>query len=358
MKKPLLLLASLALMAYWGYQKWIEIPTYQVKSYVFGTLVDISIIGVERNRARQLADQVLSDFQGLHQRLHAWKPISENQLSALQALNQAISQQEAVTVASDLVKMLHETMLLSQQSQGLFNPAIGQLIQTWGFHRDAYTPVDISEDMIHVLTQANPVMADIVIDGQTVTSKNNHVSLDFGGYAKGYALDLAATYLRKNQVKHALINIGGNIIALGENKGRPWRVGIQHPRKPEALATVALADGWAIGTSGDYQRYFEKDGRRYCHLINPKTGYPVLHTQAVTVLISPRKSDAIQAGVLSDVASKPIFIAEKGNKAKLAKQLGVTHYLVVDAAGVIKVSEAMQNHLNWIMPNEKFETLH
>ena len=84
-----------------------------------------------------------------------------------------------------------------------------------------------------------------------------------------------------------LINIGGNIIALGQHGNKPWRVGIQHPRLPTAIATLDLPDGWAIGTSGDYQRYFMLNGNRYCHIIDPRTGYPSQHTQEVTVLVPP-----------------------------------------------------------------------
>ena len=98
------------------------------------------------------------------------------------------------------------------------------------------------------------------------------VKLDLGGYAKGYALDRAAEILKSQGIHNALINIGGNVLALGTHGTRPWRVGIQHPRKPGPLATLELRDGEAIGTSGDYQRYFELDGKRYCHLIDPRTG--------------------------------------------------------------------------------------
>jgi thiamine biosynthesis lipoprotein len=98
------------------------------------------------------------------------------------------------------------------------------------------------------------------------------VALDFGGYLKGVALDRAADILRSQGVRNALINIGGNILALGYKEGRKWRVGIQHPRRAGALATVELNDGEAIGTSGDYQRYFELDGKRYPHLLDPRTG--------------------------------------------------------------------------------------
>lgn len=355
MKKPFLILACIAIGSFYAYKHWLQTPYYHAKSYVFGTLVDITIIGEKDAHARALANHILSDFQSLHNRLHAWKPMAENQPSELQILNTGFAQNTAVNVSVDMTKMLQEIMKLSKQSEGFFNPAIGGLINLWGFQRDAFSAIAIMPDKINALVKANPSMADIQISANTISSKNKAVQLDFGGYAKGYALDRAAAYLTAQQVKHALINIGGNIIALGDHDGQPWRVGIQHPRRPEALATIALQDGWAIGTSGDYQRYFELDGKRYCHLINPKTGYPVQHTQAVTVLIPPQAPQQIQAGVLSDVLSKPIFIADFAHKVEMAKRLKVSHYLVVDKNGTLYASPAMQAQLAWKQDNATFK---
>lgn len=357
MKKPLILLTVLSVFVFVAYQKWLQVPFYHVQSYVFGTLIDISIVGEENTLAEQHANHILQGFQSLHERLHAWKPISENQPSELQLLNQAFSEHKSLHVAPDLSQMLANIEVLSKQSDGLFNPAIGQLIHMWGFQRDAFSPVTIQPERIVALVKLHPSMADIQIKDNVVKSENPAVALDFGGYAKGYALDLAVHYLKSQHVKNALINIGGNVVAIGENQGRPWRVGIQHPRKPEALATIDLLDGWAIGTSGDYQRYFELNGQRYCHLINPNTGYPVQHTQAVTVLVPPLAEGTTQAGVLSDVASKPIFIAPLADKANIAQKMGIDHYLIIDQAGQIYVSNALLKRLNWMTPDVKFDTL-
>jgi thiamine biosynthesis lipoprotein len=324
-------------------------PLYQSQSYVFGTLVDVSIYGESEPRARELAGHVLDEFQGLHNRLHAWQTGSE-----LNQLNQAFAEgSKPVPVSAELAHILNNATALSVQSNGLFNPAIGGLIKTWGFQRDEFTPVKIDEAAIAKLTKAAPKMTDIVIYQNTAYSKNPAVKLDLGGYAKGYALDRAAAYLRGQGVKNALINIGGNIIALGKHGDNPWRVGIQHPRKPGPMATLDLPDGWAIGTSGDYQRYFELDGRRYCHIIDPRTGYPAQGTQAVTILVPPGE----HAGTLSDVASKPIFISPQQYRAKAAQAMGIKDVLVIDAQGKISVSADMAKRLQWTEKNVSPEKL-
>jgi thiamine biosynthesis lipoprotein len=345
-----LIVIAIFAMAIAGISVLKQEPLYHTQSYVFGTLVDISIYGEPEERAKQLSNQVLQDFQNLHNQLHAWKPASSNQPSELGTLNTAFANgNKPINISPQLATMLIDATDLSVKSQGLFNPAIGHLVSSWGFQRDEFTAVNIDDAKIQALVKANPRMTDIVVKDNTAYSTNTNVKLDLGGYAKGYALDKAAEYLRNQQVKNALVNIGGNIIALGQHGNQPWRVGIQHPRKPAAIATLDLADGWAIGTSGDYQRYFTLNGKRYCHIIDPSSGYPVQHTQSVTVLIPPQKN----AGVFSDVASKPIFIAVAEDKARTAAMLDIQYFMVIDQQSNIVVSNGLAHKLEWLDPELK-----
>ena len=317
-------------------------PLYQSQSYVFGTLVDISIYGEEASRAADLTAVIQQDFQRLHHKLHAW-----NEDSDLSRLNRAFASGESVPIDPELAQLIRHAQQFSAQSDGLFNPAIGLLIGHWGFQRDMFKPVDIDHATIEKLVATNPQMQDIILhesaSGIEASSRNPAVRLDFGGYAKGYALDRAAAYLKAQGANNALINIGGNVIALGSHGERNWHVGIQHPRKPGAIASLDLEDGWAIGTSGDYQRYFELEGKRYCHVLDPRNGFPAQHTQAVTVLLPPGEL----SGTLSDVVSKPIFISNDGQRSAMAKKLGVENFMVIDDAGNIAASPAMQQRLKW-----------
>lgn len=176
--------------------------------------------------------------------------------------------------------------------------------------------------------------------GELVRSNNKTVQIDLGGYAKGYALDRAVEILKKIGVKNALINIGGNIMAMGAHGGRAWRVGIQNPRKPGPLATLELHDGEAIGTSGDYQRYFELNGKRYCHLIDPRTGQPAQGVQAVTIL-----THGVHAGVWSDAASKPLFISGTQGWREAARKMLLDEALPVDGDGKVHLTAAMEKRL-------------
>lgn len=315
-----------------------EPPVHREQSFVFGTMVEVTISGEEEARARELAGRVLADFDYLHRTLHAWEP------GALSRMNAVFAQSPSKAAAvPGLVPIIQDAARLSEMSGGLFNPAIGRLIKLWGFQGDEFTPQLPDPGEIGALVQANPRMADIVFEGIQFYSKNPAVQLDLGGYAKGYALDLAAEYLRAQGVKGALINIGGNIIAVGSRGGQPWRVGVQHPRKAAAIVSLELHDGEAIGTSGDYQRYFELGGKRYCHIIDPRTGYPAQGVQAVTVLIPRGKN----AGTLSDVASKPAFIAGVKGWRAAAQAMGAESAMLIDKRGEVYLTAAMKKRLEF-----------
>lgn len=316
---------------------------YSQEAYVFGTRVEALVYGENEDTARAAVGEVLREFDRLHRTYHAWQP------SELTALNAAIARgDKAIPVSDELAAMVRESAELAAKSDQLFNPALGRLIALWGFHNDEFKPVLPDALALKSLIQAAPSMLDLSVNGApgsfTVTSRNRAAALDFGGYAKGYALDRAAVILRGRGVRNALINIGGNILALGSKGKDAWRVGIQHPRRPEPLATLELHDGEAIGTSGDYQRFFELNGRRYCHILDPRTGYPAEGAEGVTVLIPP----GAKAGMLSDAVSKPLFIAGSDRWQDYARRLGVTAFLRVDSDGTVRLSPALAERLTLV----------
>jgi len=290
---------------------------------------------------------VLTEFDRLHRLLHAWQP------SAVTALNEAIAAGHPAAVPAELADILRDAQAITRAGDRLFDPGVGQLVRLWGFHADEFVARLPEPAAIDAWLQSRPSILDLSIDDQTVSSVNRDVAIDLGGYAKGYALDRAAGLLRQQGVANALINIGGNVMALGSKNGVPWRVGIRHPRTAGHLATLELRDGEAIGTSGDYQRYFEVGGRRYSHLLDPRRGWPAEGTQAVSILLPPGR----RAGTLSDAASKPLFIAGRGQIAALAERLGVTQVLRVDADGKIEVSAPMRARLQFLGENPPLEEL-
>jgi thiamine biosynthesis lipoprotein len=306
--------------------------THHARDEVFGTVVDISIYGESEARAGVLSARVLDEFRRLHNKFHAWQP------SALTALNDSIARGIPYQADAEMVTLLQAAQELANNSDDTFNPAIGRLIRLWGFQSGDITPQRPPAAEVKRLVDANPRMADLQFDGTTITSRNSMVMVDLGGFAKGYALDRAAQILRSEHVDAALINIGGNILAIGSPGARPWQIGLQDPRSDGMVASVFLRDNEAIGTSGDYQRYFITDGKRRPHIINPKSGEPIDLVASVTIVTS----GGSDAGTRSDGNTKPLFIVGPQGWKAMAKRLNLREVMLIDASGNIEITPAMK----------------
>jgi thiamine biosynthesis lipoprotein len=314
---------------------------YRASSYVFGTIAQVTVLDADEVHARAAAARVLREFDRMHRELHAWKP------GDLVTLNQAIARGDsAIRTTPEIASLIRQAQDLAARSGGLFDPAIGKLVGLWSFHRDRPGgPVPDASDIAR-LVAAHPRMSDLKVEGDEVTTANRSVQLDFGGYAKGYALDRAADLLRQDGIANALVNVGGNAMALGRHGPRPWRVGLDAPRGGGLLATLELNDGEAVGTSGDYRRYYEIDGKRYSHIIDPRTGYPVAGVESVTVLVD----GGAGAGALSDAASKPIFIEGVKRWTEAAARMRVSRAMLVDSDGIVHVTPELRARLHFTEP--------
>ena len=309
--------------------------TYRTTGHVFGTVVEINIYGPSQENADELSAEVLNEFDRLHRKLHAWQP------SMLTALNDSIARGEPFQADAEMVDLLQSATALSEHSDNLFNPAIGHLIRLWGFQASDITPHDPNPDEIRRWVEANPRLSDLRYNGTIISSTNKAVMIDLGGYAKGYALDRAALILRQAHVKAALINIGGNILAIGQPGERPWKVGIRDPRHQGTLTSLELHDNEAIGTSGDDQRYFMNKGKRHPHIIDPHSGETIDLVASVTILISGGKD----VGLRSDGNSKPLFISGPEHWRDMAQRLGLRDVLLVAANGQIEMTPDLQARL-------------
>jgi thiamine biosynthesis lipoprotein len=333
MRQVRLLFWLLLLLAFGGCSRNESI--HRINGKVFGTEVEVSIYGESEARADKLGARVMEEFGRLHNKFHAWQP------SQLTALNDSIARGEPFQADAEMVDLLKAATRLAVDSDHYFNPAIGRLIRLWGFQSSEITPQGPAAEEIKRLVEARPRMTDLVFDGTTISSRNKTVMLDLGGYAKGYALDRAARILRDEGVKAALINVGGNLLAVGQPGDRLWTVGIQDPRGEGVIATIELHDNEAVGTSGDYQRYFMKDGKRHPHIIDPRTGETTDLVAAVTIITS----GGTDAGTRSDGYTKPLFIAGPEHWQEMADRLGLKEVMLIDTKRNVVVTPAMRDRL-------------
>jgi FAD:protein FMN transferase len=311
-----------------------QAPDRHYTLYVFGTLVEIVVPERERADVERVLPEISEQFARMHRDWHVWQP------GEMTELNSAFAEGRTMTVSPLLAKAIRQGQTFERLSDGLFNPAIGGLIGLWGFHSDEL-PVGPppSNSAIADLVARHPSMADIRIDGNRVFSTNSAVRLDFGGFAKGAALDWAATTLKRNGVVDAVLNAGGDVNVIGSHGDRPWRVAIRDPEGWGAIASVALAPDEVLYTSGNYFRFREDQGVRYSHILDPRTGRPVGDIISASVIAD--------TGALADAAATALSVAGPGHWRQTARGMGLTLVLLVDKNGAIHLTPQMQARIRF-----------
>jgi thiamine biosynthesis lipoprotein len=277
----------------------------------FGTIIDVTLIHVDRDKAEAALAQIERQLLVYRKNWHAWED------GDLFRFNQALAATNTAKVPESLIQLLTLSQQYYRQSQQLFNPALGRLINAYGFHGTS-EPDTKTIDLI----KANiPTMLDLSLIKQQAHSNNPHLQLDLGGIAKGYAIGLVADYLIDSGFENFLINAGGDLSFSGTKLGEPWKIGIKNPFGPGAIAGVKLTGDHSLFTSGNYQRYYQQADKIVHHIIDPRTGDPSENISSATVLSSDP--------VLSDVAATTLMIDGVNNHRSLAKSLGIKDYLII-----------------------------
>jgi thiamine biosynthesis lipoprotein len=308
---------------------------HQQTLLVFGTLLDIKAYTDNPAGFDAAVKDLELTFQQMHREWHAWKGDGE-----LVRLNRAIARGEAMSVSPELAELLGQAKDYAQQSDHLFNPAIGGLIAEWGFHSDeppGGPPPDGAR--IATLIDQAPSMSQLTFKQNRILSSNRAVALDLGAFAKGYALNLAIRQLNQSGFAHTIVNAGGDLCVSGRHGGRPWTIGIRHPLGEGVIASVEVSHGECVLTSGNYERYREYEGIRYAHIIDPRTGYPVEHVASATVIS--------RDGGLADAAATALSVAGPAQWQRIAGQMGITQVMLVDEHGTVHLSPAMRDRIEF-----------
>jgi thiamine biosynthesis lipoprotein len=305
---------------------------YREQWYLFGTLVDVALSEYDKEKVAPALIALSTRLQHIHHQWHAWKP------GELLRLNQAIARGESMAVDPELARLLKGTQSLHRLSEGAFNPAIGGVIGLWGFHSDELpkgAPPRVQQIERLLADQPNPQELHIA-DG-IVSSSNPQVQLDLGGYGKGYAIDLGMALLREHGIANGVINAGGDLCVIGSKSGRPWRIAIRHPQGKGALAWLETSHSESVFTSGNYERYRDDHGKRYAHIINPRTGMPVDEIVSATVVH--------HNGAVSDAAATALVVAGPERWHETATTLGINQAMIVDRHGRVQVTRALADRL-------------
>ena len=280
-----------------------------------GTLVEVAVYGVPPAEAEAAAQEVEALFHEMHR---AWQPQGDGALGQLNRALAADPATPALSTDTDLGRLLAEAERLATLTDGLFDPAIGALVQLWGFSSAENGPT------------APPPPAAIA-----AWLAERPLQFDLGGFAKGVAVDRGIELLRARGIENAIVNAGGDLRAIGRKGNRPWRIGIRAPRDAAGVMAALETDGdEAVFTSGDYERFFDYQGRHYHHILDPRTGYPAEGLVSVTVL-------STDAG-MADAAATALMVAGPEAWPEVAAKLGLEAVMVVRADGAIELTPAMQ----------------
>jgi thiamine biosynthesis lipoprotein len=237
----------------------------------------------------------------------------------------------AVPLSPELFGLIRDALELSRLSDGAFDITYESVGYLYDFRARSHP----SQDAIDALLDAVD-FRHVVLDepSHTIRFERPGVRINLGGIAKGYAVERGAALLREAGIRHAMLNAGGDTRVLGDRRGRPWVVGIRHPRLEGEIVTRIPLQDEAISTSGDYERFFEEDGRRYHHIINPVTGEPTEDLLSVTI-IGP---DA----TMTDGLSTTVFVLGAERGLALIESLADFEAIVVEASGRLSYSAGLE----------------
>ena len=293
--------------------------------FIMGTLVEITVSHADENVANLAMTQAFDEMRRIE------KLMSPHLLdSEISQLNRSAGG-AALALSPEVVEVLREAARWSEASAGAFDVTIEPVARLWNFD-EAEPQVPDPERLKRALTKIN--YRDIKIKNGRVRLTQPGMAINLGGIAKGYAVDRAAAILR-GLVPNAIINAGGDLTAFGRrDPEHPWIIGLQHPRQPNKVLASFAVEKRGVATSGDYQKYFIRDGIRYHHILNPKTGQPARGLTSVTVIAS----NVMQADALATAA----FVMGAERSLAWIDTLPEVEALVVLEDGTLKFSRGFQ----------------
>lgn len=288
-----------------------------------GTEIEITASAEDETLINTAVDKALKEMERIEKEMSEWQegtPVSE--------INKKAGR-EAVPVSEELFKVMEAAQKISRLTDGAFDISWASFRGVWNFAKGK-EHVPSRDEVSKRLPLINYKNIELDEKGKTVFLKKEGMAIGLGGIAKGYAVDRAMQILADSGVRNAIVKAGGDIRIQGNDEGKPWEIGIQHPReKGKLLARLPLTN-ISVSTSGDYERFFVRDGIIYHHIMDPKTGYPAGGCQSVTILAPDTMT--------SDALSTAVFVLGPEKGMKLIKNLPGIEGIIVDSKGEIRYS--------------------
>lgn len=261
------------------------------KQGIMGTNIQVELWSESPELGQASVQAVMDEMQRINQLMSPY--IESSQLSQLNA-NAA---KQAVVVSKELFELIQLSVELSKETQGAFDITFASVGYLYNYRDNQKPDAKQIQTLLAAINYRHIVFNP---EQHSIFFSHPNVKIDLGGIAKGHAVDNAIEILKKRGIQHALVTAGGDTKLLGDRLGKPWMVGIRDPRNANKQAVVLPLSNTALSTSGDYERYFEQDGKRYHHILSPKTGESVYEVQSVSIM-GPRST-------LNDALSTAVFV--------------------------------------------------
>jgi FAD:protein FMN transferase len=294
------------------------------------TVVSISVVSNSEEQAKKAINASFVELDRVASLLNFYSEASEISLINRQA------GEKPAGVSKDTLDIIEKAIFVSEMTEGAFDVTVGPLVKLWDLKNEVIPDKTLIEEKRKIVGYKN-----IVVDrsASTVFIKLKDAKIDLGGIIKGYAVDKVVEVLHQNGIMSGVVAVGGEIRALGKKPdGGSWNVGVQNPRPKgpddQVIATLELSDK-ALSTSGDYIRFFEREGVRYHHLLDPQTGYPSRQCGSATIVADDNTT--------TDGFSK-LFILGPEKGLTVAKKLGFD-VLFIDCKGGIVMSDGLKDKI-------------
>jgi FAD:protein FMN transferase len=297
---------------------------YRQDAAIMGTAIAVDLWYDEEARGRALTQAVIDEMHRIDDLMSTYKPDSELSRINARAAN------EAMPVSAELLMLIQQALSFSQLTDGAFDITYASAGQYYDY-RKGIGPNP--EQLAQALPAIDYHHVRVDPQGATIRFLYPGVRIDLGGIAKGYAVDRCVAMLKAAGVRSAMVNAGGDTRVLGKHWKQPWMVGIRDPRNEEGLVTMIPLEDTAISTSGDYERYFEKDGVRFHHILNPHTGISSSGVRSVSII----GADA----TTTDALSTSVFVMGTEQGLKLVNSLPDIEAIIIDNQGKMFYSKGL-----------------
>jgi len=279
----------------------LELQSYQVTRFAMGTVIEITVLDYSKKHAYESIDAAFEEISRIGSLFYEGNPESPLYQFSRRTLNN-------VPMPNEVLQLIQRGLKISELTDGCFDMTVGIILPLYNFKTESPAPPAI-EDINALLSHVDYRSLSVDLECGVLISASPKTVLTAGGIAKGYGVDRAIEILKGKGVKGALVNAGGDLRVLPRGDGKKWRVGIQDPRDLKKMLKIIEVDSNAVITSGDYQKFFFYNGKRYHHLINPKTGLPADSCQSVTILApTAEMADALATGIFVAGVSKGLVI--------------------------------------------------